>query len=234
MTKDKWSQSNQFHSNSKIIPMRKKLSNPEIDLDIDEIKLDDVIHLLTGIEMDEENLDHSIDDFIASIEKHQLDIANNIAETIAEQMSRNIYNKTHNSCVTELKNNSLVIKAELSTMFTELQESFNDMTNPKITENIIGYNSFDDFYTDFRNFTLLLNQKFTSDIEDLKLVAEKYKDDLKNKPLFIFLALHLVHQHRHKHIYNEIPKSMPCGHKVIISVEPNFCPTCGKPTKETP
>ena len=75
-----------------------------------------------------------------------------------------------------------------------------------------------------------------NDVSKLAKYAHEHGDQLNNNLLFISLAVHLDHEHRHQHIRSEMPISLPCGHELDPTMieTTKFCPTCGKPTKEKP
>lgn len=152
-------------------------------------------------------------------------------------LSANVYEKTNNTVITELKHDSEIVKEELRIMYEQLETQFDEMKkdfNTSISiESFDEFTSFDDFYTQFKDFTLFINDS-SDDIDELFETAFTYKDELHNNQLFIFLAAHLAHEHKHQHVKDDLPKKLPCGHQIQLDDTPNFCPTCGKPTKEKP
>lgn len=160
--------------------------------------------------------------------------ASDMASTI---LSVNIYEKTNNTVITELKRDSKVVKDEFKIMYDQLETQFDEMKkdfNTSISiESFDGFTSFDDFYEQFKEFTLFINDS-SNDIDEIFETAFNHKDELHDNQLFAFLAAHLAHEHKHQHLKEDLPQKLPCGHQIESDDMPNFCPTCGKPTKETP
>lgn len=152
-------------------------------------------------------------------------------------LSASIYEKTNNTVITELKHDSEIVKDEIRMMYEQLKAQFDEMKkdfNTSISiESFDRFTSFNDFYEQFKEFTLFINDS-SDDIEKLFETAFNHKDELHDNQLFAFLAAHLAHEHKHQHLKEDLPQTLPCGHQFESDDMPNFCPTCGKPTKETP
>lgn len=214
MTEHKWSKSKNFHE------------LPQNTIEKNKKPFDDQMDLKS----------HSI---LEHLEMMQMQAAIESSYDLCKILTKNIYETENITIVKGFQTTNKRVKSEIHKMYSQLDEQYESLkkqvgTNGIINKTFSNFDSFDDFYDNFKEFTLSLEDNPSNDVSELATYAHKHGDQLNNNLLFISLAVHLVHEHKHQHIRNEMPISLPCGHQIQLDDTPNFCPTCGKPTKEKP
>ena len=214
MTEHKWSKSKNFHE------------LPQNTIEKNKKKFDDQTDLKS----------HSI---LEHLEMMRMKSAINGAYDLCEKLTKKIYHQNNITIIQGFQKNNQNVKSEFNKMYSDLQKQYESLKKEIGVNNVTdktfsSFDSFEDFYDNFTDFTLFLENNPIDDVSELATYAHKHGDQLNNNLLFISLAVHLVHEHKHQHIRNEMPISLPCGHQIQLDDTPNFCPTCGKPTKEKP
>lgn len=216
MTEYKWSKSkNLYESPQKTIEKNKKQFDDQTDLN-----------------------SHSI---LEHLEMMRMGLAIKGAYDLCEKLTKKIYHQNNITIIQGFQKNNQNVKSEFNKMYSDLQKQYESLKKEIGVNNVTdktfsSFDSFEDFYDNFKDFTLFLENNPINDVSKLATYAHKHGDQLNNNLSFISLAVHLVHEHRHQHIHNEMPISLPCGHKLDPTMieTTKFCPTCGKPTKEKP
>lgn len=212
MTEYKWSKSKNFHDlNQNTIEKNKKPFDDQMDLNL-----------------------HSI---LEHLEMMRMQSAINGAYDLCEKLTKKIYHQNNITVIQGFQTNNQNVKSELNKMYSDLQKQYESLKEEIGVNNIIektfsNFDSFEDFYENFKEFTLFLENNPIDDVE-LAAYAHEHGDQLNNNLLFISLAVHLVHEHKHQHIRSEMPISLPCGHELDPTMikTTKFCPTCGTQIK---
>ena len=172
-------------------------------------------------------------DIDAMLEKF-MEEHNNLAESLSidlvNAMCEHFYKKSKLTLVESMTSEPNLAKQAVRELYDHLTEEADRARKANglpVPHNITGFNTFDEFYDNFRSFILEANDH-SDDMDDIARFASNHTQMLNNERLFLYTALGLVHEHKHRHIWNDRFITLECGHAVCDDTNINFCSTCGK------
>lgn len=178
----------------------------------------------------EDDTDIDIDGAIKGFMEMRNELAQKLSIDIADTMCNNFYKQSKLTLVEAMVSEPDIAKQAVKQLYdhlTEESERVRKKHDFPISHNITGFDTFDEFYDNFHGFILKVNDH-SDDMDDIARFASKHTEMLNDEQLFLYIALHLVHEHKRRRIWKGRFITLECGHAVCDDVNINFCSTCGK------